>query len=146
MTDTKLRNDPLWKDIYAVAGHVYGKLDELIANHPNEEWATASKLRNAANDSMFYASQAIAGTMPEASEYEWNAARKNLFSLQAMYLFATKQKFFDIEPSIVVKIDTVLKIIDGKLHESKREAEERTEKDLEPWLEKYRLWREMQAD
>lgn len=146
MTDTKLRNDPLWKDVYTVVEHVYGKLDELVTNYPNEEWATASKLRNAANDSMFYASQAIAGTLPEASEYEWNAARKNLFFLQAMYLFATKQKFFDIEPSIIVKLDNLLKIIDSKLNDSKQAAEERTEKDLEPWLEKYRLWREMQAD
>lgn len=31
----------------------YGKIDELIDNFPDEKWATAPKLRNSANDSLF---------------------------------------------------------------------------------------------
>lgn len=141
---SKIRDDVVWKDVYALVEHIYGKIEELIANFPDEQWATASKLRNSANDSLFYISQAIGSAAPEINQYDWNNARKNLFSLQSMYTFAAKQKFLELEPEIIVKIDGLLEEINKKIAITKKEAQKKNKEELEPWLEKYRLWQKMQ--
>jgi len=141
---TKIREDALWQDVYKLVRHIYDKIDELIANFPMEEWVTASKLRNSAIDSLFYTSQAVGSVSPETRLYDWSNARKNLFSLQSMYTFATRQKFLEMEPEIIVKIDTMLEEIDIKLAASKKEAKKKNDEEIEPWLEKYRLWQKMQ--
>ncbi|HEV2402763.1 MAG TPA: hypothetical protein VGS08_01040, partial [Candidatus Saccharimonadales bacterium] len=119
------------------------KLDELIAKFPDERWMTASKIRNAANDTMFYISQAVGSSLTYATEWEWNSARKNLFALQAIYVFADKQKFLELDPSIVKRIDALLKKIDTQIDTAKKATNEKDKEDLEPWLEKHRLWREI---
>lgn len=141
---SRVRNDKLWRDIYAVVEFMYEMIDRIIEDHPNEQWATASKLRNSANDSLFYASQAIGSASQEAVEYEWNSARKNLFSLQTMYTFAAKQKFIELEPDVIVKIDNLLTSVDKKISASKEAVKKKNEEDLKPWLEKYQLWQKIQ--
>ncbi len=143
-TPNKIRDDELWKDVYSLVAHMYGIIDDLLANYPDEQWTTVSKLRNSANDSLFYASQATGSASPESSQYEWNNTRKNLFALQAMYTFAAKQKFFELEPEIIVKIDGLLEQVDKKIALSKKAHEAKNKEELEPWLEKYRLWQQMQ--
>jgi hypothetical protein len=143
-TPDKLRANPLWRETYAIAGYMYDKIYELIANFPDEQWTTASKLRNSANDSLFYISQAIGSAAPEVSKYDWSNARKNLFSLQSMYTFAGRQKFLELEPEIVVRIDALLGEIDKRIVSSNMEAKKKDKEDLEPWLEKYRLWQKIQ--
>ena len=63
-----------------------------------------------------------------------------------MYIFACKQKFLELDPEIVVKIDKLLKEINANIATVKKEAENKAKKELEPWLEKYSLWKEMQGD
>ncbi|PLS81789.1 hypothetical protein CYG49_01450 [Candidatus Saccharibacteria bacterium] len=140
----KLREDPLWKETLALTEYMYGKVDELTVNYPEEEWASANKLRNSANDSLFYVAQALGNTEASASEYDWSYARKNLFSTETMYIFATKQKLIDLEPEIVVRIDRLIEAIDSLIEKAKEDAETKTKRELEPWLEKYRLWQQMQ--
>ncbi len=146
MTDipNKLRNDRLWKDVYGLVQHMHGNAQDIIADFPDEQWATASKLRNAASDSLFHASQAVGNASPDTSQYDWNNTRKNLFTLQAMYTFAAKQKFLELEPEIVVKIDGLLEEIDEKISASKKAIDTRNKEELEPWLEKYRVWQKLQ--
>lgn len=122
---------------------MYDVIDEVIKNFPDEEWHTANKLRNAANDSLFYASLAIGNSEAEASKYDYNAARKNLFALQAMYIFATKQKFTKLDPEIVVLLDDILAKVDKRIEASEKRSKEKEKAELEPWLEKYRLWQKM---
>ena len=141
---SKIRNDKLWKDVYTLVENIYSKIGDLISDFPDEQWATASKLRNSANDSLFYASQAIGSVSSETNLHDWNNARKNLFSLQSMYIFAAKQKFFELEPEVIIQIDSLLEEIDKKISESKKEAEKRNKEELEPWLEKYRIWQKIQ--
>lgn len=142
----KLRTNPLWKDTYELVEYIYGKIDEIIDNFPDEKWTTAAKLRNSANDSLFYIAQSIGNIATDGAEYDWSNARKSLFALQTMYIFAGKQKFVQLDPEIIVKIDELLKKIDSGTETSKKEAERKTKKELEPWLEKYHLWKEMQDD
>ena len=123
---------------------IYDKIDDLIAHFPSEEWTTASKLRNSANDSLFYTSQAVGNVAPEASKYDLSNARKNLFTLQSMYTFATKQKFLELEPELIVRIDWALTEIDKRIAESDKEMKKKNKEELEPWLEKYRLWQNTQ--
>jgi hypothetical protein len=139
----KIRDDKLWKDVYTLVEGAYAKIDDLIAGFPDEQWTTAAKLRNAASDSLFYVSLATGSAAPETGQYDWSNARKNLFALQAMYTFAAKQKFFELEPEVVVKIDSLLEQIDKKLHESKAQWDKRNQEELEPWLEKYRIWQKI---
>lgn len=145
-TPKKIRDDELWQDVYKIVQVIYSKIDDLIARFPSEEWATASKLRNAANDSFFYISQAVGCATPETSKFDLNYARKNLFALQSMYIFAGRQKFLDIEPELVVRIDNVLAEIDKRISESEKESQNKIKEELEPWLEKYRLWQKISKD
>lgn len=55
----KICDDELWQDVYKLVENIYEKIEDLITYFPNEEWATASKLRNSANDSLFYTTQAV---------------------------------------------------------------------------------------
>jgi hypothetical protein len=142
--ENKLTDNTIWKQATSIAEHMYGKLDEF-GHVPDEKWNSERKLRNAANDVMFFVAQAVGSSMPDAAEYDWNNARKNLFALRTVYTFAHKQKFITLEPEIVVKIDALLAGIDGEIANTKREIEKKSKKDMEPWLEKYRLWKEMQA-
>ena len=140
----KIRDDVLWQDVYKLVEHIYGKIDDLIINFPTEEWLTASKLRNSANDSLFYVSQTIGNVAPEAGEYDLSNARKNLFTLQSMYIFAAKQKFLDLEPELIVELDRILAAVDERIDASGKELKKKNKEELEPWLEKYRLWQKMQ--
>lgn len=140
----KIRDDELWQDVYKLAQNIYGKIDSLIVDFPNEEWATASKLRSSTIDSLFYVSQAVGNVSPETSKYDLNDARKNLFALQSIYTFASRQKFLELEPELVVLIDKVLAEIDKRIAFSEKEMNKKIKEDLEPWLEKYRLWQKMQ--
>lgn len=140
----KVRDDSFWKDVYALAIRFYAIGDEVIKIAPSEEWRTVSKLRNAASDSLFYASQAVGNSAPEAASYDLNFTRKNLFALQSMYTFATKQAYIELDPELVVKIDKIISEIDTRITLSKEEAKKKNDEELQPWLEKYRLWQKMQ--
>jgi hypothetical protein len=142
---SKLRSDPLWRDVYDIVELAYGKAAEIADSFPDEKWNTVSKLRNSANDTLFCISQAIGGAEGGTSVYDWSSVRKNLFSLQAMYIFAGKQKFLDIDPEMVVKVDTIIEKVDANILLSKQAAEENKRQELEPWLEKYRLWQKMEG-
>lgn len=143
-TTKKLRENPVWKETYAIVEFIYSKVDEIVANNPDEKWATATKLRNSANDSMFYVSQAVGSAEANAREYDWNGARKNLFAVQTMYIFATKQKLLELEPEMVVRIDRLIESVDSELIKTKKDTEVKRKKEMEPWLEKYRIWQQMQ--
>jgi hypothetical protein len=140
----KLRDDPLWRNVFNIAQTVYGKLDDIISNYPEEEWNTASKLRNAANDSMFFVSQALGNKLASNASYDWNEAHKHLFALQSTYIFAAKQKYLELDPDVVVCLDNALEIASGQIEASEKAADKDKQEDLEPWLEKYRIWQKMQ--
>lgn len=141
--DDALRNNPLWKETYALVEFMYGRIDEIVAKFPDERWATASKIRNAANDAMFYISQAVGSKLTYGTEWEWNNVRKNLFTLETEYIFADKLKFLEFDQNIIKRIDALLEKIDGEIEAAKKSSKEKDQEDLEPWLEKHRLWREI---
>lgn len=141
----KIREDVFWQDVYKLVEYIYSKIDSLIVEFPAEEWATASKLRSSANDSLFYVSQAVGNIAPEVGKYDLSNARKNLFTLQSMYTFAAKQKFLDLEPELIVELDKILAEIDERIDTSDKELKKKNKEELEPWLEKYRLWQKMQG-
>lgn len=142
MNEKKLTENHLWKEANSIAEYMYGRLEEF-EHTPDEKWSTERKIRIATNDVIFFIAQAVGNFMPDAAEYDWNNARKNLFALRTMYTFAHKQKFIALNPEIVVKIDELLANIDIQIAATKKEIAKKTENDMKPWLEKYRLWKEM---
>ena len=142
--EKKLTENRLWKEANAIAEYMYGRLEEFEQT-PDEKWNTERKIRNATNDVIFFIAQAVGNFVPDAAEYDWNNARKNLFALRTMYTFAHKQKFIALNPEIVVKIDELLANIDAEIAATKDAITSKTRKDMEPWLEKYRLWKEMEG-
>ncbi len=140
----KLREDALWRRVYKLVVRIYENIETINTDYPAEQWATASKLRSSANDSLYYVSQVIGSSAPEMNTYDLNNARKNLFAMQTMYTFATKQKFISIDPEIIVEIDKILVDIDKKIDECKAAIKQNNAEELEPWLEKYRIWQKIQ--
>lgn len=140
----KIRDDSLWQDVYKLVQKIYSQIDTLVVDFPDEQWTTASKLRNSANDGFFNVSQVVGSASSEMDKYDLNAARKNIFSLQAMYMLAAKNKFLVLQPELVVSMDAILAEIDIRIAASDREIELQRQKELEPWMQKYKLWQKMQ--
>jgi hypothetical protein len=142
----KLRNledDQIWLESCDLAEYVYNKLPNLPAE---ERWSTASKLRNSANDLIYWVALAVSNSAPSATEYEWASARKHASALKTMYRFACRQKFIELDPEIMVRFKKLLKQIDQEITEAYKQTEVATEKEMKPWLEKYALWKEMQNE
>ena len=142
--DLIFRRDPLWKTTFELARQMYNIAHQILELHPDEQWATVNKLRTTVNDCMFHVSQSVGAVPAEVSVYDLNNARKNLFTLQSMYIFATKQQFISLDPEIVVTIDSLIADVDNRIKSAEEFRALQTQKDLEPWLEKYRLWQKMQ--
>ncbi len=144
--DKKLRDDSLWKEVFEVAQYMYGKLLEL-ENFPDEKWTVEGKLRTAAFDALYFLANAISSGDDSTSSviFDWNNARKSLFAVQTAYIFAGKQGFLELEPERVVQIDRLLKEYVSRIDAVRKENIRRDKADKEAWLEKHRLWQEMQT-
>lgn len=140
----KFRNNPIWKETFTLAEHTYDLLSSKSGNFPEEEeWNTKSKIRNSINDAMFYISMAVGSRAPGGNEFEWNNAKKHLSSLLSMYLFASRRHFLELDPDIVVKIEGLLAKIDAETVAAREAGKKREQEELEPWMERYRLWQKM---
>ena len=140
----KLRNDKLWKAVYKLAQDMYAKSNDMNAEFPEEQWRSAGKLRSSANDALFYVSQAIGQTKQEMSLYDWNSTHKHLFAVQSMYTFAAKQKFIELDPEVVLLLDDLLTQVDQRITAANQAIKDQDAEDLEPWMEKYRIWQKLQ--
>lgn len=137
----KLENEPLWVETCAIVEYIYSLLHEL----PEEEqWTTTQKLRAGSNDLLYYLSQAISNSSPGALEYEWSNVRKQASGLKAMYRFAGKQKFIDLDPEIMVRLDKLLTEIDKKVVAGYKQTQATYESEITQWRKKYEIWKEMQ--
>lgn len=140
-----LRDDVLLKETTEITEYMYDVVLKQFGEFSEEKWNSENKIRRAANDAMFYVAQAVGSTTSDATEYDWSSARKNLLSLQAMYVFAGN-RFIELDPSIVNRIDKLIEKINKEIEKSQREVENKTKKELEPWLEKYEIWKAMSGD
>ncbi len=138
----KLEDSGIWKEACSLAEHMYGTLHEF----PEEEkWETVRKLRAASNDSMFYVAQAVGSSTPRGSEFDWSNARKQASAMKTMYRFAGRQKFIELEPEIMLRIDKLIAQIDSQIIEADKQGREQDQKDLETWHKKYKLMKEIES-
>ncbi len=136
----KLDKQPLWIKTSEVVEYMYGKIDEL----PDyEKWTTAIKIRNASSDLLFAIAQALGDSSPAATEFGWSQARKHATSLKAIYRFACRQKFLEIEPGIMVKLDEILDLIDTEVKDAFSRTKKANLEEIESWQKKYKMWEEM---
>jgi hypothetical protein len=63
-----------------------------------------------------------------------------------MYIFASKQNMAELEPATVLKIDSIISEIDAVQVASQDEIKRKTEEELMPWLEKYKIWQKISKD
>ena len=140
---TKIRNSKMWKNVYALAEEGYDMASDILLRFPDEKWDTAGKLKTAACDSLFAVSQALGGPAPESAYYDWNYSRKSRFTFQSIYTFAARQKYFMLDPQIVVTIDRLIDEIDEQLAICKKKTKEKDQEDMGPWLERYRIWQKI---
>lgn len=135
-----LEKSPLWKDVNEIADHVYAKLAEL----PEEEkFYTGANIRSSVSYMLQYTAQALGSGTPTGAQYELGNARKHVSSLKTLYRFAAKQKFFELDPAIMVKLNAAIKAIDDELHEAQAQTERANDQELEQWRKKHKLWKEM---
>jgi site-specific recombinase XerD len=140
-----MRNNHIWKEAYSLAEFFYKVIEEDFSNFPEEKYNNERKLRTAANDLIYYVSQAVASVMYDVNEFDWNYARKSLFTMQTLYSFSAKQNYTKLDPSIMIRIDKLIAKIDTELLSTGIHKEKRAEEEMEPWLEKYRLWKIMES-
>jgi hypothetical protein len=138
-----LRQNATLKEAIVIAEYMYTEVLKQFEEFTEEKWYSEDKIRRTSNDLIFFIAQAVGTSTTDTTEYDWSNARKNLLSLQTIYIFANKQGFIELEPSIVNRIDNLIMDINDKIDNSKKEYERITKNEMKPWLEKYRLWKEM---
>ncbi|HUS26403.1 MAG TPA: hypothetical protein VMY99_03585 [Nevskiaceae bacterium] len=126
----------LYEEVFGVAEYMYSKLPEIPLE---EKWDTTAKLRRLANDLLFSTSQAVGNTSPTGSEYDWGAAHKHAFSLRAMYRLGGRQKFINLEPEMMLKLDRLIKQLDSRVDGAYKQTDTYNKNDLEHWRSKYKL-------
>ena len=123
-----------------IAEFMYGLLSEL----PEEEtYYAGSKLRGGANDVLFYTAEALGDTSASATDYDWTATRKHVSGLKTMYRFCSRQQYFEIDPSVMVRINKFIEQIDVAIDYCRQQTKIEADKDLDQWRQKYKLWKEM---
>jgi hypothetical protein len=64
-----------------------------------------------------------------------------------MYRFAGRQKFIDLDPQIMVRLDKLLIDIDAQriaaMEQEKKHLDTERQDGLKPWLEKYEIWKQI---
>lgn len=134
-------------DIIELTTEIAQYMYDILPDFPEEErWHSASKIRMAAMDLLFFASLGAGGEGAAASEHEWRYAAKNVSALKTIYRFAGRQGFVKIDPDMMLKLDEAGEIIQKELKKTQRSAAEDERKELEPWLKKYKIWKEMQSE
>lgn len=53
------------------------------------------------------------------------------------------KEVFLLYPELIVKIDKLVSKIDAEQESGRNEIKRKAEKELKPWLEKYRIWKEI---
>lgn len=140
----KLEKHPLWAEVNALAELAYQKAGEL----PDEEkWALAAKMRNASQDLVLWAAMAIGNPSPFAAEFEWASAHKYASGLKALYRLGGRQKYYNLEPEVMVRFDKMLDQMEEYRVKARKTAQEFNDseraKDLKPWLEKHKIWQQI---
>jgi len=141
-----MRDNPLLKEASAIAEAMYEVADSIETVQLDEKWRTASKLKNAANDAYFYVAQVVGAGKNQALEFDCISARKNLNTVKSMYIFASKQGMTELDPGLVVRIEKLVAKIDAEQKATQKEIKRKTEEELKPWLEKYRIWQKISKD
>lgn len=141
-----MKENPLLSEASDIAQAMYRIADSIETEQLDEKWRTASKLKNAANDSYFYVAQVTGGGKNQALEFDCISARKHLNTLRAMYAFASKEQMVEIDPELVLKIDKLVAQIDAEQEAGQKEMKRKTDVELKPWFEKYRIWQKISKD
>jgi len=63
----------------------------------------------------------------------------SLGALKTMYRFACRQKFIELEPSIMVRLDKIREQIDTEVARAYKQTESFNKRDIEIWQEKYTM-------
>lgn len=134
---TKVEDSPLWKEANALAELIYGITGQL----PEEEkWTIGYKFKNAATDLIFYTTQALASTSRGGAEQDWSQARKAAYAMRTEYRFSGRQKWTELDPEVMVRIDTFIKQVDHEITKNAKMADDANQYDLDLWREKYKIW------
>jgi site-specific recombinase XerD len=134
----------LLEDASEIASAMYEAASTIEITDLDEKWRTVSKLKSAAIDAYFYVAQIAGAGESQSTEFDCMSAKKYLSTIKSLYVFASKQHLIDLDPSLVVQIDNAVETISAELVASEQERTRRSEADMAPWLEKYRIWQKIQ--
>lgn len=132
----QLEDSSIWQDVCAIAEKIYVVLPAL----PEEEkWNLGAKLRQSANDAMYFTAYAVGNTSPTGNEYDWGQTRKCLAALKTLYRFCGRLKFTQIDPDIMLTFDDLQKRVDAEVKKAHEKTEAYQKNDLQHWRKKYEL-------
>jgi site-specific recombinase XerD len=141
-----MKNNSLINEASTIAQFMYKVADEIETNDSDEKWRSVSKIKNSANDAYFYVAQVVGAGSSQSQEYDCINAKKHLITLKSMYIFASKQDLTTLDPELVVRIDKLVATIDTEQTLSQSELKRKSDEELKPWLEKYRIWQKISKD
>ena len=141
-----MKEHPLIIEAGNIAHKMYEIAEAIEAALPDEKWRTVNKLKQTANDAYFFVAQVVADGKGSSQEFECINARKSLKTLKSLYVFASKEHMTELDPSLIVHIEQLATEMNSWQKSSQQETVHKNAADLEPWLEKYRIWKQISKD
>ena len=93
---------------------------------------------------MFSVAQAVGNSSPSATEYDWGQARRSASALKTMYRFAGRQKFVELDPNIMVRLDKIIYDISIGSDEAYSRSEDFSREEFKIWLKKLEIQKELE--
>jgi four helix bundle protein len=110
-----LETNKLWKEASLLAEDSYSLLEELPED---EQYGMRIKFRSRAFDVTTHIAEALGSIDPRDKKYSYGLARQNLFGLKNAYLISHKTGRLQLEPDIIVRIDSLTDEIDKEIAEA----------------------------
>jgi hypothetical protein len=141
----KLRDidkDPLIEEALYLADYMYEKAG-TPEFQDDERWRLSRELKDVSVFVVTETAMAVGNDGLAGTEFLWGNVRKQISRLRAVYRFAGKQGFLQIDPEVMVRIDKFIQQVSDQVQEAYDRTEAASEKELNVWAKKHKLWKEI---
>lgn len=135
-----IEKSPVYKAALNSAQYLYSILAELPAD---ERYATIYKLRNKANDLLYYTALALGNNHVTNSEFEWASVKKEAVAALTMYDFAVSQEYIKSNNLFRKNISFLITEADKQFEISEKASNKIKQEEMESWQARYEKWKEM---
>ncbi len=111
---SKLEDSQVWNNIFEISKQVQGEYETL---HDDDKFPYEYDLKNEAISCVKYAAEAAGSLDPRDRAWQLGLARSKLFAVKSTLKLIYGYKLLDVNPELMVLIDSTVKLIDTETKE-----------------------------